>query len=459
MTKEDIYYRQLYPNQREVVDQAKEIIHSHGGVLLNAEIGFGKGTVALKTAEELGYTNILYITEPRLVKGIEHHSLMNVVTLPYSQLKLDKNSLLAVEKKVLELTKDIDESYFIIADEVHNVGNVDSQRGKLFVALRHRLKSNPFVAMSGSIKPTYNQQLVPFLYYVPSAHLNTDLKTIYKNIKSECDYYSPKVAIPHINRFATQTTDAHTDKLVELLDQFTVKAGKIRAGEITLYETVVTCPLPAHDFIKKMSRLKGDRAVELPNDEFIKYHASQFQRAADGYILKETLHGERSVLKFTKNPKIEAVKKILAKQTGKVIVLCAFRECAELVAESLGVLHYDVSLPKSKAEEMIQTFKDSAEHNVLVSTLSALSTGYNLDEADTIIYYSLFQDLKSCTQSFGRIDRATSTRDKHYYFLQLDWSWEKDKVSGIRRRMEEIAKDFGFVRSPVLKTIHSSVIQ
>lgn len=455
--REDVLHRACFPNQRQAIEEAKTILSKYRGCVLNGEIGAGKGQVSLTLAYELGYKNVLYITEPRLVSEIEYHSGLNLITLKYSELKLTKNSLLCIQSTIKELTKDIDESYFVICDEVSNISNPDSQRGRLFLALRAKLSNNPFLLMSGTLKPAYNEQLVPYLYCSYNDLISYDLKTLYSSVKSTCDYYSPKVPISHVNRFATKTTDAHTDELKAKLDKITVRLEKVRKGDIKLYEHFITCSIDKEVTSKarvlKTSGMVKSKDVEYP---IIKYHASQFQRIADGYILADNIDStDRKVIEFPHNSKIEACRDILeSKKNEKVIILCAFRECAEMVAKKLNAIHYDVTLNNKEAERLIEEFKTS-EKNVLVSTLSALSTGFNLDEANTIVYYSLFYDFKACEQSFGRIDRATSTQDKHYYFLITDWHWEETKANKILSKLCEIREDFGFPKENVIKTYGS----
>jgi len=444
INKVDILNRKLFPNQVEVQEKLISILKEQGGALLQGNMGFGKGSLSLITAYELGYTNVLYITEPRLIPHIEYHSKLNVKALPFSKMKLEKNSIKCVESVAKELLKGVDSSYFVIVDECSAISNYTSQRGRVFLKIRHLLRDNPFILMSGTIKPNNNAQLVPYLYTVPNRYVGVmGYREMLKRIGEDCERYCPKIPIPHVSRFAFKREDVFTDELKEYIATFTVKADKVRVADINLYEKILSCPC-SDEFIEMAKRLKESGAIGLDDGRFVNYHANQLQRLADGYynaINPETGITKSEELSF--NPKILALKKLLPKLKNKVIILTAFRESARLVANHFNSLLYDVSSSKKDQTKVMDEFKHGS-CNIIVSTVSALSTGFNLDMADNIVYYSLGYNIKDYIQSQGRIDRATSTRSKYYYYLHLDWAYEKARLRKIREKMQRINADFGF---------------
>ena len=140
------------------------------------------------------------------------------------------------------------------------------------------------------------------------------------------------------------------------------------------------------------------------------------------------------------NDKLHKMEKLV---TGKTIVLTAFIESLNLIQDFLNKKHRQLKVFVFNGDtSVIEEFKQCKTRSILLSTLPALSTGYNIDEADTIIYYSVTYNTKDLIQSLGRIDRKTTTRDKTYHFLynKLD----KKRLFKVLQNVQSYHSEFGF---------------
>lgn len=136
----------LRPEQRQLVDKAKEILRIHGVVYIAGEIRVGKTPTAIITGKELGWRKICIITSKGAISGIEF----------FTQQESDLKFLVTNFEQVEKIKGDFD-GYII--DESHKCGQYakPSNRTKNLKELIDGIK--PVILMSGTPNPESLSQL------------------------------------------------------------------------------------------------------------------------------------------------------------------------------------------------------------------------------------------------------------------------------------------------------------
>ena len=260
--------------------------------------------------------------------------------------------------------------------------------------------------------------------------------------------YCEKQLTPWISRFAYNYVDKNTDKLKSYLKPFWVKKEvEIEEKNIEINEILVKC-LASSTLKKNLRKLQGkDKALEFAPGRYVeKVQDHSLQRICDGFL--ETTEGE--IIEIANNVKINFVKNLMENNNkDKFLILTAYRESMKLIQRRLDCYIYD-SLDKDRDTEFDKFIK-STTSCALVSTVATLSTGFNLDCADHLIFYSLCNNTNDIIQAKGRINRRTSTRDKYYYYLFLDVATEENKIKTKLDKIKDLEKSFGFYKEKEIK--------
>jgi hypothetical protein len=407
--------------------------------------------MSVSIAKELGYQNVLYITEPSL--SIPHEIPdLNIVKLSYSKFRKKRNSVKSTLESARKLVDGIDNSYFIIADEFTNVKNIDSQTTQVWLAIRHLLSTNPLLMMSGTIRTTYNRDLIPIIFSMSMYAQAMSFSDLLKHVRNMSDRYTAKVPIPHVHKHATKFKDQNTDELKKRTEQYLVEVRTTRNKPITLYERQVEIAMPQtmFNFLRKLRKQNG---YALNDGTFVRYVGdSSLRRLCDGHI--EILDPNYSayepvmVRNSTDDRKVECIRAIAERHSeSKIIILTSYTDSIEHLADRLcggnyeGITVQGSSTPEN-THRLIDNFK-SSNCKFLIGTVQKLSTGHDIDEADVIIYHSAPSAYKDLEQAYGRIDRKTTTRNKYYYWLYYD-IYEKEKVIARLSTVEDSMINWGF---------------
>ena len=441
----------LEPFQEKAVNSVLDKFKSLNTVLLNGNMGTGKSILSITVADRLKASNVIYFTEPRLISGIINHDNMDIVAIPYSKLRhtrhrTKKVNLANALKSAKEIIKqhNLKKDSVILGDEIHNIKNIASQRGLVFICLWVLLEFPKTLLFSGTIKSSTNSDL---LVYLVMANRNyNSIEGLLKELETKKYKYIREVPMPFVSKFATKEEDINTDELKKELNNIVVRCDTITDGNINMYIKLKTIDTPK-TFNDKLNKLKRETILTLPNNRVINYSYQQMIRLCDGYVNSSNMFNCKDTeIVVSKNKfKINYLQELLKTVKGQVIILCAYRYSAKLVSEHIGdSILYDIQDNKKVCENKMQDFKEG-KYKALISTVSALSTGFNLDNADTMIYYSINDNQKDFNQSIYRITRKTSVRDKYYYFLLTNTEFEKNRINKALEKLKTNQTNFGFI--------------
>ena len=424
-------------------DISKKLEANYNCILLG-EVGFGKSVVSLHTAYRLGFKRVIYITQAGLVKDAPTHDKLDVKVISYSKFRCGSKSLskktkrLALEKAQELVGNNVNhplDTIFIFDEADAIKGGLNSQQGIVYLAMRYIYSKYPFLLMSGTLITTSHTDSIPFL--MTFEKVDTSKTTfegfleVYKQLRAK---YVVDIPIPKISRFATIPQDINKEQLLLEWDRLSLRYNKVRdGGDIKLSFNYVECETNPNT-LSYISRLKSGKILNTTHGKST-YTVNSNAYASDGVFITD-----KDVMFNFDNDKLHKMEKLV---TGKTIVLTAFIESLNLIQEFLNKKHRQLKVFVFNGDtSVIEEFKQCKTRSILLSTLPALSTGYNIDEADTIIYYSVTYNTKDLIQSLGRIDRKTTTRDKTYHFLynKLD----KKRLFKVLQNVQSYHSEFGF---------------
>lgn len=430
---------ELTPKQTQVINVC---IGKKVSVILG-EVGSGKSVTSVSLASLQGYENVLLITEaglPMFDQTEYPHKVANLIKLPYSQLLQEKNSVKSAFVSATKIIKTLPKIDFVIVDEAHNIKNKKSQRTKVALALLELLDC-PLLLMSGSFRPTNNADLYLLL------GIATQDRITYEQVMRAYDayelQYTRKEPIPFV-RNAFKSVDINNDKLQEIFFSVVQVLPKIKATKVKIFEylhRVKSCPktVALNKYIDKHKAKIIDTKTVITKTVNTKLYL------ADGIApINDTMSGE--IVEYKQlhvQPKLDALKKILAKE-HKAIVMCRFKASVDLIEDKLKGEYNLITVDATTLNraELVDTFRQSKGKCILLSTVSCMSTGHDLDCADCLVFYSVPANYKDIQQAYGRIDRMNSTRTKRYHWIVTNL--DHDTVKAIYQKTYESIESWGF---------------
>ena len=415
-----------------------------GSVVLRGATGAGKTLAAATIAHRLGYAKVAYFTEaglkPPVYKDIEFIKISYGILS--KRLARNSNKCRLETAAALIAEKGIDTDTFLVLDEVQNIKNCGSSRSKMWLAIRFLLKDNALLLMSGTVRSTNNCNLVPILYSCGIyARGYLTYEAYLKAVKDKSLYYTAEIPLPQISKHATRKEDRYSEELKAECEHFFVDLNKTKQEEITLYETLIELPMNEldRDFLQKC---KNAGAFKLRNNRFVPFKSSTFDKYFDGFVeIYDPLISmyEPDLIKhINTNMKLQACDK-LVKKHNKIIIITQFQYTCQMIQQHYGDRCVDFTVDKDAVTE----FKTNPDITILTATLTKISTGHDIDEGDAIIYYSVPARYEAIEQSYARVDRLITTRDKYYYWLCYDWK-EKAKTIEKIKKVEESMIEWGF---------------
>ena len=454
----------LESHQEKASNEIVDNLSDKSGWILKGEVGAGKTLTSLSVPVKMGYTRVVYVTLASLPTPVEYYPDMNIIRLSYSKFRHGKNSSQSKLKAARKLISDYDikEGDFFIWDECDAIRKMDSQRTQVALAIRWLMKDSKMLFMTGTIRPTCNSNIIPYLGSCTGLHARCDsLKQFYDSLEGIINQYAPKQYTPWISRHAYHRLSVNSKELREKLSKYETTLEKVRDNtELGVTEEISWSYL-TNDTKSYIKRLKNARnkTIKVNRRECVEYSLNNVLRICDGHLqVKDLYTNKLRYVDQEKCPKFDSFYGLLGKTAGKKVVLTRYRNSSKYIKDKLDGLgrhcvYYDAELKESEKEEAIVEFKQSNKEAVLVSTVAALSTGFNLDDADTLIFYSVPFSYREVEQSLGRIDRKTSVNDKKFVWMCTDNTQEQEAMQKVYDKVNESMEEWGFGRKPNSKPL------
>jgi SNF2 family DNA or RNA helicase len=122
------------------------------------------------------------------------------------------------------------------------------------------------------------------------------------------------------------------------------------------------------------------------------------------------------VIEFDAKPRLRVVEEVIEETQRKVIIFAMFRSSMDALDEYLtkkghkvAQIHGDV--PPARRGQIINTFQDTEDLDVLILQAQATAHGITLTAADTAIFYGPLMSVELYIQCVARVDRKGQTSE------------------------------------------------
>ena len=140
-----------------------------------------------------------------------------------------------------------------------------------------------------------------------------------------------------------------------------------------------------------------------------------------------------------KNPKLEAVKDIVGNSQHKLIIFAFYTHEITLIVDTLkeyGALRFDGTLSSDENARNKELFKTDPKHQALVMQIDKGSTGHNLTEAKTVVYFSNTFSYLTRAQSEDRAHRIGQDNPVLYVDLVMKRTVDEEIITALRGKCD-----------------------
>lgn len=158
---------------------------------------------------------------------------------------------------------------------------------------------------------------------------------------------------------------------------------------------------------------------------------SKYDQIADGFI-----YDEEKSYEIVNTIKIDALNNLLIKliesppKAIKILIFCRFIASRNIVFKCLSQHEskYNVFLYE-KDYNIIESFKNKKTGvSILISSQKLMSTGFNLQDANIVIFYSNDGDFATKSQAIARVARQGQQKDVYIYDLVINSSLREEII-------------------------------
>jgi hypothetical protein len=261
---------QLRPEQRVVVDKAKEILLNLRLVYLACWMRTGKSLMGLSVLYELGYKNICILTKKNAVANIKDDIKESGYVI---------NAFVTNHEQAKKLTNIYDAYIVDEANEAAGTFPIPSLRCQ---AIKKLVGDKPLILMSGTPSPEGYSQIY-HQFWLSNYSPFKEWKTFYKWAKVFCKQYEydaedkdgnpikkTRVKIRMINGIESNDySEAIKEKVDQFIDPYMVHLSQEEAGFKTfVQEKVMTIPINP-DIYRLMEILKRDQLYRMKSGDII----------------------------------------------------------------------------------------------------------------------------------------------------------------------------------------------
>lgn len=388
----------FFPHQNKALDLALKRLETHRAVYLALDPGLGKTPLSTFMSDFFGTCH--YISPPGLVSNVIAES---------KTWAFDPITVIA-DNKIPDTSPKID---LLIVDETHRFKNENAQRTKAF--LNYSKNARKIIFLSGTPMP--NSRPV-------------ELWTIVSNFAPEVFGtrffpYGKKFCGAYKNDFGKWNFDGYTN-------QKEFKARLFKSFMIRMKKDVLKLPEKREGLLfvgdgipaivsklekKLLSKYSENDLVDGKIDSEDKQHVSTYLKAIGNYKLKYFY------------PILEH----LLYETDEKIILFAHHKT--VIDELVKFLHQfkpivlTGSTPSKKRQALIDTFQTDKKRRVAVMNIIAGGIGWNMTEADRIIFFETSWRHGDNVQAGDRGHRATSTKPLLIQYIVLKDSFDAKRMS------------------------------
>ena len=375
--------------QIEIINKAVEVLKAHQFVYLSMQVRTGKTLTAMGTAQELGISNMLFVTKKKAISSIEDD---------YKKLKPQYNLTCINYESLHKVEGNFD---LIVLDEAHVLGAYPkpSKRAKQIKELI-QAQAPYIILMSGTPTPESFSQMYHQVYACPQNPFK-HYTNFYKFARMYVDVMQIKIgAMPH-NDYS-RGRDSIIDEMKPYMISYTQKeAGfKVKTEEKVLKVKMTDV---TYNLIK---RLKKDLVVESKK-------SGEVILADTGVKLMSKIHQL-----FSGTVKFESGKSQVIDLSKAEFIRTKFKK------KKLGIFYKFTAEYKALKEvygDDLTTELDEFKTSDKTIALQIVSgrEGISLKEADCLVYYNIDFSALSYWQSRDRMTtKDTKQNDVYWIFSE-----------------------------------------
>jgi superfamily II DNA or RNA helicase len=423
----------------ETQQEALKFCEYKNKAILAMEPGCGKTITSLSIAKMKGFKKIYLVTPPKLTSFDDDNAkhfdnYFEITKVSHGAFKSDEKKTNKNKKNynmnLYSNAESLNDDYFIIIDEAHKFKNIESTRTLALYALLHKNNDLPMLMLTGTLRPNMNCDastlacMMDYWFYKDKPRYNNDFESFQQRIKSITSvsyYYSPSIQdgmfFKRENRYTEELYQAL--KNIAFFAKKTNKAKKIINAKMFNYTSMQRSILNQMD--GRSSLLIGGYKTKIN-------HQTK-SRVRDGHLLLSHIYEDKKREMTFLTDKIRFLKTI----KNKSIIFTQFTHTAEYLASLLNAKCHTGAITSKESKCIVTSFK-TAKEGLLIATIDSLSTGFDIETCDQIIFYSFSYNYANFIQSFDRIHRITSVKNKNYLFLI--YNDERNKLDTALSKMD-----------------------
>ena len=393
--------------------------------ILALEPGCGKTITSLAIAKMKGFKKIYLITPPKLTSFEDDNAkhfdnYFEITKISHGAFKSNEKKTNKNKKNYninLYLNADqLNDDYFIIIDEAHKFKNIQSTRTLALYALLHKNNNLPMLMLTGTLRPNMNCDastlgcMMDFWFYKNKPRYSNDFDSFAQRIKeitSVSYYYSPSIQ----DGMFFKRENRYTDELYDSLKNIAFFAKKTNNAKKIINAKMFHYTSMQRSLLEQMN----GRASLLIGSFKTKVNHQTKSRVRDGHLLLSHIYENTKREMTFLTDKIRFLKTI----KNKSIIFTQFTHTAEFLASTLKAKCHTGAISSKESKNIVASFKTQKD-GLLIATIDSLSTGFDIETCDQIIFYSFSYNYANFIQSFDRIHRITSVNNKNYLFLIYD---------------------------------------
>ena len=401
----------------------------HGGRFgLWMEQGTGKTLVALKVAAYYWKNNLIdsvLVLGPKAVLSVWEDEIKKFLAIPYTindpQMGSLNFTLINYEKLKNYRKKKARQRFdMVIADESHRIKNRNSIQSKVSAKFAETAKYA--LALSGT--PRGNTDID---FYAQYRFINPIIFGTWKEFDKE--YLKPCGYMGYDRKFRPMKLKLFQSIIQENSFRITKKEC-LDLPDIT--ETPIRIPIKNRKPYDKMERelllkFKSHEEIITIEAPLAVTLLSKLQQLASGFI-----YDENHNIIPTDETKLEALEDLLGEKT---IIFCKYTYEVDSIVKKLGkkykILTYD---GRTKDKSVWKNLKD---YDIMVAQIKSGGTGLNLQEASTVIFYSLSFSYIDISQAKDRVYRNGQKNKVTIYYLLAKDTVEENIYKAILHKTED----------------------
>lgn len=335
----------------------------------------------------------------------------------------------------------------VIADESHRLKNPNSIQSKQAYFLSRGSKYR--LALSGTPKGNSDWDFFAQYRFINDSILGA------KTTECKRKYFEPCGYMGHDLRLR----EDKKEEFYRLINEFSFRVTKDEALDLPeMVENIIPVKLSPqikryYDQIKQESilqikneQIRADLAITLVN---------KLQQICSGFIYND----EKEPISLGPNDKINCLKDLLLDHTSeKIVIFCKYTYEIDLLIKELK--NYKIIIYDGRSEnDDWKKFKTN-KYDILITQIKKGGTGLNLQNASTVIFFSLTYSYIDLSQAKDRVHRNGQTNKVSIYYLLTAGTIERsiyrtliNKKEGAKAILDDYRNMRGFLESQQLSLL------